>query len=426
MRLPAFALICGAVLIAPVPAGAQLAGHGGPVRALAVATDGRTALSGSFDTSAIRWSLRRNTAEQVLRFHDGAVNAVAILADGRDVTAGEDGRIALWTPGRQQPDTVLEGHKGPIVSLAVAPDGTRLASASWDGTIRVWPLGGGAPLVLESHQQNVNAVAFSPDGRTLISAGYDATLRFWPLSKPGAPLVVILPTPLNAVVAVAGGIVAAGADGKVYFLTPEGVPRGSLDAPEKPVTALAVSTDGERIAAASVGGTVAIIDCTSRSLVRTLAVSPLPVWAVAFLPDGRTLLTGGADRLIRRWDTQSGRPIGVTAIGTPADPLAAYAGDAGAQLFRACIACHTLKPDRGDRAGPSLYHIFGRRIATLPGYRFSPALTHLDIVWTPETLSKLLELGPARYTPGTKMPEQRIGRPEDREALIRFLERATR
>jgi cytochrome c len=41
-------------------------------------------------------------------------------------------------------------------------------------------------------------------------------------------------------------------------------------------------------------------------------------------------------------------------------------------------------------------------------------------------LSKLFELGPAAYTPGTKMPEQRIGSREDRAALIRFLEAATK
>ena len=77
--------------------------------------------------------------------------------------------------------------------------------------------------------------------------------------------------------------------------------------------------------------------------------------------------------------------------------------------------------EKGLRA----YGIFGRRIATEPGYDFSPALRKLDIVWTPETLSKLFEIGPAAYTPGTKMPEQRVGA-EDRAALVKFLEKATR
>src|SRR5690242_20176283 len=101
-------------LIAAFPAAAQLRGHGGPVRALAISADGATALSGSFDGSAIRWSLARGTAEQVLRLHDGAVNAVAMLPGGRVATAGEDGRIGLWSAGNPKPDRVLEGHEGPI------------------------------------------------------------------------------------------------------------------------------------------------------------------------------------------------------------------------------------------------------------------------------------------------------------------------
>jgi len=39
-----------------------------------------------------------------------------------------------------------------------------------------------------------------------------------------------------------------------------------------------------------------------------------------------------------------------------------------------------LRPDEGNRAGPTLAGIFGRRIATLPGYNFSAALKTLDIV----------------------------------------------
>ena len=167
---------------------AQLRGHGGPVRALAISSDGQTAISGSFDSTAIRWSLTRNAAEQVLRFHADAVNAVVLLGDGRAATAGADGRIAIWTPGNAQPDAVLEGHTAPIAALAVSPDGATLASASWDHTVRLWPLAGGAPRVLEGHTQNVNGVAFAPDGRTLVSVSYDQSVRIWPLSgRPHRP-----------------------------------------------------------------------------------------------------------------------------------------------------------------------------------------------------------------------------------------------
>lgn len=413
------------LLLSAIPTHAQLRGHGGPVRALAISPDGTQAVSGSFDTSAIRWSLSQNTAEQVLRLHDGAVNAVAYLRDGRIVTAGADARIGIWTPGQQQPDKILKGHSAPIAGVAVSPDNTVLASASWDRTIRLWPLNGEEPRVLEGNAQNANGVAFSPDGKNVVSAGYDATIRIWKLTG-GGEIVRNLPTPLNDVtVAPDGEIVAAGANGKVYFLSASGEVLAELEASSTPVISVAISSDGSLVAAASIRGSVAVIERKNRRLAHTLVGPGLPVWSVAFLPDNRTLLTGGTDRMIRRWDASSGEPFGGVAVGAPEDPLAAYAGDHGAEIFRACVACHTLSLDEGNKAGPTLYGIFGRRIATLPGYNFSPALKKLDIVWTPETVSKLFEVGPDHYTPGTKMPEQTIGSAEDRRALVDFLAKAT-
>jgi cytochrome c len=236
-----------------------------------------------------------------------------------------------------------------------------------------------------------------------------------------------LPTPLNTVaVAGDGEILVGGADGKVYFLDREGRPSGDIEAQQSPVIALAVSSDGAWAAAAGIRGSVAIVDRKTRAVARTLVGPGLPVWSAAFMPDNRTLVTGGTDRLVRRWDTATGEHLGGVATGATEDPLAAFTGDRGAEIYRACVACHTLRLGEGNRAGPTLAGIFGRRIATLPGYNFSPALRGLDIVWSPETVSKLFEVGPATYTPGTKMPEQTIGSPDDRKALMDFLARATR
>jgi cytochrome c len=408
-------------------AGAQLRGHGGPVRALAVSPDGAQAVSGSFDTSVIRWSLPKNAADEALRFHDGAVDAVLILRDGRIASSGEDARIAIWRAREQKPYLVLAGHRAPVVALAVSPDGASLASASWDHTARVWPLTGtGEPRVLDGHTQGVNGVAFAPDGTALVTAGYDASLRIWPLREKSAPIVATLPCPLNTVaVAPDGEIITAGGDGTVYFLSDAGAREGEIEAAQTPIIALALSHDGSLIAAAGMRGSVAIIERASRRLLRTLVGPGLPVWSAAFFPDNRTLLTGGADRVIRRWDALTGEPIGDVVAGAPEDPLAAFADDPGAEVFRACIACHTLHAGEGARAGPTLAGIFGRKIATLPGYDYSDALRKLDLEWSPATVAELFERGPMAYTPGTKMPEQRIGAAQDRAALVRFLEKAT-
>jgi cytochrome c len=420
-----FRVVAATLAIHLASARAQLAGHGGPVRAITISSDGDGVLSGSFDTAAIRWSLKTESAEQVLRFHSGAVNAVAFLKDGRMATAGADAKVAIWTLGRQQPDRVFEGHTAPIVSLAVSPDGVKLASASWDHTIRIWSLDGGAQQVLEGHSQNVNGVAFTPDGRSLVSVGYDRELRIWPLVG-GTPSVVMLGSPLNAVaVARDGEIVTGDADGKLRFLMSAGQQSAEVQAGQTPIVALAISSDGTSVAAAGIGGGVAVIDRKSRSVERALVDPGPPVWSVAFLPDNATLLTGGADGKIRRWSARTGDPIGSSLQSTPRDPLADYAGDHGAEVFRACVACHTLSAKDAQRAGPTLAGLYGRRIASLPGYRFSDALKGMDIVWTADTVSKLFEVGPNTYTPGTKMPEQRIGSAEDRKALTDFLARAT-
>ncbi len=236
-----------------------------------------------------------------------------------------------------------------------------------------------------------------------------------------------MPSPLNAVaVARDGEIVAGSADGRVFFLAPNGELRGEIAASETPIIAIAVTNDGALVAAAGIRGSVAIVDRATRQLQRTLVGPGLPVWSAAFLPDNRTLVTGGTDRMVRRWDATTGDHIGSVPVSGVDDPLAAYGDDRGAQVYRACIACHTLSPDEGNRAGPTLHGIFGRRIASLPGYNFSEPLKKMAIVWTPETVAKLFEVGPMAYTPGTKMPEQVIGSADDRKALVDFLAKATK
>jgi cytochrome c len=272
----------------------------------------------------------------------------------------------------------------------------------------------------------VNGVAFTADGRSLVSAGYDATVRIWSLRGNAAPVIVTLPSALNTVaLAHDGEIVASGANGRVYFVSAKGETPGEVEIGETPIISLAISPDGSLVAAAGIRGSVAVIDRKTRAILRTLVGPGLPVWSVAFFPDSKTLLTGGTDRMVRRWNASTGEHIGSVPLNDISDPLATYADDRGAEVYRACIACHTLSPDQGNRAGPTLAGIFGRRIASLPGYNFSDALKKLDIVWTPETVSKLFEVGPNAYTPGTKMPEQTIGSAEDRRALVEFLKKAT-
>ena len=156
-----------------------------------------------------------------------------------------------------------------------------------------------------------------------------------------------MPAPLNAVAVGDNGEIATGAaDGKLYFLASDGTRVGEVSAGPRPAISIAMSADGALVAAAGIGGAVAVIDRKTRVLLRTLVGPGLPVWSVAFLPDSRTLLTGGADNMIRRWNVVTGDPVDPMLAETAGDPVAAYAGDRGAEIFRACVACHTLDADQ--------------------------------------------------------------------------------
>ena len=92
---------------------------------------------------------------------------------------------------------------------------------------------------------------------------------------------------------------------------------------------------------------------------------------------------------------------------------------------RKCSLCHTLTSNGGNRAGPTLYKVFGRKAGSLPGYPYSDALLNADIIWNEKTLGLLFGLGPDHYTPGTKMPLQKIEDPEMLKELIAYLKVAT-
>ena len=148
-------------------------------------------------------------------------------------------------------------------------------------------------------------------------------------STAGRETTVTLPTPLNSVaVARDGEIVAGGADGRVFFVAPTGEVRGELDSGQVPIIGIALSADGALAAAAGIRGSVAIIDRGARTLARTLVGPGLPVWSAAFLPDNRTLVTGGTDRMIRRWNAVTGDHIGSVPMADNSDPLAALAATA--------------------------------------------------------------------------------------------------
>ncbi len=410
---------------------AELRGHGGPVRALAVMADRATLVTGGFDSALIVWDLASGGARRVLRFHGSTVNAVAALPGGCFASGGEDARIAIWCGDNTEPTGVLDGHTAPITQLAVSADGRQLASVSFDRTARVWPLadagpkGFDGPKVFDGSTGPLNAVAFLVDGTGIVTGGYDGTVRVLSLTAQPAPRPLSLGVPVNAIaVSSDGRLVIAGADGHVRKLARDLTVEADFDVGSGPLTTVALTPDGAIIATAGMRTQVTMIEAATGKTALEILGPGLPVWSLAFSADGRELYTGGQDRAVRRWVTATGKPAGTEQAAVAAQALP-FADERGAKLFAACQACHGLNLGDTAKAGPTLAGLFGRKIASAPGYRYSEALKGLNIVWTAETVGKLFTVGPTLYTPGTKMPEQTLSDPGDREALISWLAKVT-
>lgn len=412
-RLPA-TLVILALVLSPAPAqAADLRGHGGPVGALA-ARDGAV-LSGSFDTRAIVWDGENALARRVLRFHEGAVTATAFLPNGGYATAGQDGRVAVWGASGDAPLFSTSEHQAPVSALSLSPDGAVLAAASWDGRIQRIALANGRADLSETHQGMATGLAHLDDG-SLVSVGSDLRLV---IDAPSGPDATIgLPASPNGLAIADGRVAVIFADGALRVFGENGQ-TGERILSQRPL--VAVAARGDLVAAASVGGEVWILANGDLSVRHAILPRQGPIWSLAFTQDA--LLTGGADGLVRVWDVETGEALGEggAAIDTAFDD-----GSRGAEVWRSCALCHSLSPDGGERAGPTLHGVFGRRAGAVAGYDYSDALRGMDIVWDERTIAELFEFGPDAYTPGSRMPDQRVPAQEDRRALVEFLARATR
>ena len=200
--------------------------------------------------------------------HHDWIRGIAFSPDGRQfASVGWDSCLVEWgwirAKGHVRPTEIDQGW-----SVAYSPDGSMLATGSGTGVIRIYrPKTDASPLVLRGHSMPVTQILFSPDGQEIISAGHDRTVREWDTIWIGQPRLVC----------------------------------GQPDW----IRCLALSPRGDVIA---VGGDAPGIAVKSRdgATVADLRGHEQPVTALAFTPDGRTLVSAGRDGVVHLWDVATG------------------------------------------------------------------------------------------------------------------------
>ena len=96
----------------------------------------------------------------------------------------------------------------------------------------------------------------------------------------------------------------------------------------------------------------------------------------------------------------------------------------GQTKFGDCAACHKLEAG-ANNVGPSLHNIFTRKAGEIADFRYSPAMKHSGISWTPATLDKFVS-DPQAMVPANRMPYAGMASAADRADLIAYLENATK
>jgi cytochrome c len=94
--------------------------------------------------------------------------------------------------------------------------------------------------------------------------------------------------------------------------------------------------------------------------------------------------------------------------------------DSGAELFRKCLTCHSPEKGGPTRVGPNLWGIVGRKVADVPKFAYSKAMTAKGGQWTWEELAKYLHK-PAEAIPDNKMLFEGLKDDRDLADLLAYL-----
>jgi WD40 repeat protein len=259
------------------------------------------------------------------------VTCVAFAAGGRlGLSAGEDGTLRVWDLRAGREVRCLRGPPRGIDTLAASPDGLRAVTGGGrgDDVLRIWDLDTGKEVgKLEGHTDWVKGLALLPGGKRVVSGSFDGTVRVWDLDTRKEVGRVHLKGELHglkdprwadqvwSLALMPGGkeVLAGLRDGtvrRVELARMREVKRLKVHA--NFVNALAVSPDGSSLVTAnseqlmpSLGPVRSDGKFTTTDLKTGRPVLELYYWTsdfcVAFLPDGRRVVSGGSDGRVTLW-----------------------------------------------------------------------------------------------------------------------------
>ena len=350
-RLAAFVALCfglyaaaGGLRAQPAApdAVAVLKGHTETVEAVAVSPDGKFIATASFDKTVKLWDAA--TGKEIRTFsgalgHTNQVLCVAFNAKGDQIaTGGADNKVCVWDVPVSFPVKTY-ATTGAATGVAVATDGKTFAVSGADGTVKVFPLGEEKGAIdLKGHVGAVVGVGYLTAGNIWVTAGADKSIRFFNAvdGKQTASYTAGLPDITGlAVRPDSQGVVTTSADGVLRFWqTPPQLTR-SFPALKDAVTAFHATADGNTVLYATADKVVTMGTTANNAVAGTFAGAKGNIDAVTLSAD--TVAAGCADGSLILWDRQGkvkaevpAHPGGVTATAFhPSQPTLLTAGADG-------------------------------------------------------------------------------------------------
>lgn len=298
-----------------------LRSHSGMVHAVAISQDGKLIASGSSDHTIKLWQLETGKLVRTLgRWFDGhssMVQTVSFSPNGQLLASGSwDDTIKLWLLSTGKPIRTLMTRSNWVNSVAFSPDGQLLASGGANNTIKLWQVGTGEEIrTFTGHSDSVCSVTFSSDGEFLASGSADCTIKLWQVSTGREIRTFIGHSFFVNSVALSrdGQVLASGSSDNQIKLWQVSTAKeiitltGHSDAvssvafsPDPPPSFNSVELQGI-LASASWDNTIKIWDISTGDEIYTLNEHSSYVRAIAFSPDGQTLVSASDDDTIKMW-----------------------------------------------------------------------------------------------------------------------------